>query len=59
MSNSFRLSSAQYDEQYQVTFQITKLNCDDMNDISFTDIEMANIRRWLMQKKYKKFIIFS
>lgn len=55
VSNQFRLSWAQYNNAYQTTFQISKLNCEDMNDTIYTDLEISNMRRWLMQKKYKEF----
>lgn len=54
-SNQFRLSWAQYDEPYQVTFQISKLNCEDVNDVVYTDLEISEMRRWLMRKEYKEF----
>lgn len=54
-SNSFKLSNAKYNEAYTTTFQITKLNCDDMSEMSYTDLEIANIRRWLVRKEYKEF----
>lgn len=54
-TDQFRLSYASYPNAYTVTFQITKYNCDDYENFSFTDVEISWIKRWLNRREYKIF----
>lgn len=53
--NKFKLMSTQYSEAYTVTFEITKYNCKEPDEDTFTQEEISQLMRWLNKKRFKKF----
>lgn len=46
---------AKFETPLEFTFDIVKMNCDDMNNYTFSPQEIADIMKWLNRKTYKKF----
>lgn len=53
-SNTFLRANATYNNPIQMNFSIIKMNCTDVNDIIFSQREIAWILRWLGRKDYKE-----
>lgn len=53
--NKFRLMSTQYDEPCAPVFEITKFNCKNPDENTFTQEEISQLKRWLNKKQFKKF----
>lgn len=54
-THKFRLSSAQYDSAYTVTFQVAKMENSNGSDTEINEFELAALMRWLHRKEYHKF----
>lgn len=53
--NKFKLSSAQYNDAYTITFQIAKTGRGNKDDAVINEFELARFMRWLNRKEYHKF----
>ena len=56
-NNSFeqRKIASSYDDQLEYTFQICKINCNNTNDMVFSNKETRQIMKWLNRKSYEVF----
>lgn len=58
-SNVFYKVNTTYNNQLQISWSCIKLNCNNPNDIYFTERETANILRWLGHRGYRPLVFLQ